>query len=88
MFYLVIPRANLCEFICTFALGNELVGDEVEQFFLKERQLNGDFVTRAFDMLQRRNYELKFDDEETSVTEETTNEMYDDVSYCLLSFLK
>ncbi|XP_078160088.1 NF-kappa-B inhibitor-like protein isoform X2 [Carex rostrata] len=55
---------------------SELVGDEVMQMFLKERQLNGDYVSRAFDMLQRRN-ELKFDGHETGATEETTSEMYD-----------
>ncbi|KAJ4764370.1 NF-kappa-B inhibitor-like protein [Rhynchospora pubera] len=55
---------------------SELVGDEVMQIFLKERQLNGDFVSRAFDKLQRRN-ELKFDGQETNTAEETTSQMYD-----------
>jgi hypothetical protein len=67
-------------YLCCSAPGNELVGDEVMQIFLKERQLNGDIVSRAFDMLQRRN-ELKFDGQETSTAEERTNQMYDDVSH-------
>jgi hypothetical protein len=53
---------------------------KVMQIFLKERQLNGDIVSRAFDMLQIRK-ELKFDGQETSTAEEMTNQMYDDVCY-------
>lgn len=49
--------------------GSEVAGKEIMQIFLKERQTNGDFVSKIYDNLWRKD-ELKFVDPEVNVGEE------------------
>ncbi|KAJ3682988.1 hypothetical protein LUZ60_013215 [Juncus effusus] len=59
----------------------ELVGDEVMKGFLKERQLNGDFVSKAYDMLQKRNSDLNIDEFEFETsTAQQTSQLSDNAS--------
>ncbi|XP_077230579.1 NF-kappa-B inhibitor-like protein [Tasmannia lanceolata] len=52
--------------------GSELAGEDILQIFLKERQLNGDFISKASDILWRRD-DLKFVDSETGTEDENLN---------------
>lgn len=49
--------------------GNEVADEEIMQIFLKERQTNGDFVSKVYDILWRKD-ELKFVDPKVNIGEE------------------
>lgn len=58
-------------FFFFFSSGSQIVGDEVMQTFMKERQLNGDFISKVSDALWRR-AGLSNVDAETNIMDENT----------------
>ncbi|XP_072976184.1 uncharacterized protein [Typha angustifolia] len=57
--------------------GSDIAGEDVMQIFLKERQLNGDFISKASDMLWGGN-DFKVDELETTIMQENIQQ-YDEV---------
>ncbi|XP_020583060.1 uncharacterized protein LOC110026460 [Phalaenopsis equestris] len=65
-----VPKKTFHAGIPSSALsGSEVAGEEIVQMFLKERQTDGDFVTKVYDNLWRK-YELKFVDPKVNIREE------------------
>lgn len=61
--------------VCSvFFKGSEVVDEEIMEIFLKERQTNGDFISKASDMLWR-GEALKFANSETITVQENIQEL-------------
>ncbi|KAK8930862.1 hypothetical protein KSP39_PZI016112 [Platanthera zijinensis] len=66
-----VPRKSVCARIFPSVLhGSEFAGDEVMQIFVKDRQINGDFVSKIYDSLWRKDDLLRFANKEVIVGEE------------------
>lgn len=59
-----------CLLLFSFSPVGELAGDDVLQMFFKERELNGDFISKASDMLWQRKV-MKFVDAEAGTPSDT-----------------
>ena len=62
-----------------FKTGRETIGDDVMQIFLKDRQLNGDFISKVSDRLWQRD-NLIHEDSEISIVHENSQQ-HDEIQY-------
>ncbi|XP_008805350.1 uncharacterized protein LOC103718349 isoform X3 [Phoenix dactylifera] len=69
-----VAKRSLCVSVIRSSLpGREAIGDDVMRIFLKDRQLNGDFISKVSDMLWQRD-NLMHEDSEISLVHENSQQ--------------